>query len=65
MRGRCGTCGIAGVYLSYAFPLVSAKRDWKAHNVHHENCHLLLYNATRLYLSSLRATFGMEVGHPR
>ena len=26
MRGRCGTCGIAGVYLSYPFPLVSAKR---------------------------------------
>ena len=26
MRGRCGTCGIAGVYLSYPFLLVSAKR---------------------------------------
>ena len=64
MRGRCGTCGIAGDYLSYAFPLASAKRR-KARNVYHENCHLLLYNATRLYLSSLRASFGMEVGHPR
>ena len=33
MRGRCGTCGIAGVYLSYAFPLASAKRLESAQRV--------------------------------